>query len=148
MLKRKLCRVISTTLLMFMLVIQGNAYANDSIDKYGNGEQSIIQPYFTNIVRFENGFDISASGKASVSVYFKAQNVDSVRVDANLQQYKNGAWVTIKSWTNTSEGTDVGLNKEYYVAKGYSYRLASEGKAYIDGSLVERTSYVSQTINY
>ena len=64
-------------------------------------QQLVIRPNFTYIWIFQTGFDISSTGKASVNVYLTAQNVDSVKVEASLQQYKNGARTTIKSWSNT-----------------------------------------------
>ena len=71
-----------------------------------------------NITIFQNYFEISAVGKASVSSYLTGREIDEVRVDASLQQYKNGSWTTIKSWTATSFGANAGLNGTYYVAKG------------------------------
>lgn len=111
-------------------------------------DRTIIQPRFTNISIFQNVFDISANGKSSITTYLTARNVDEVRVTANLQQSKNGVWVTIKSWSNTSAGTHSGLNGTYYVSKGYHYRLVSSGKVYKNGTLIEQTSYVSESKYY
>ena len=80
-------------------------------------------------------------------MYLTARNVDSVRVDAYLQQYKDGSWMTIKSWTSTSAGTNSGLSETYYVAKGYSYRLVSTGNVYNGGVSVENTTFISETKN-
>jgi hypothetical protein len=108
----------------------------------------IVTPFFTNITLFQNVFDISTDGKASISVYLTARNVDSVKVDASLQQFKNGNWLTIKSWTNTSAGTYAGVSGTYYVAKGYQYRLVSNGYVYKSGNLVEQTEFYSNIKNY
>lgn len=111
-------------------------------------QQLVIRPNFTYIWIFQTGFDISSTGKASVNVYLTAQNVDSVKVEASLQQYKNGAWTTIKSWSNTETGTNAGLAGTYYVAKGYSYRVVSCGSVFKSGNLVEITSYTSNSKTY
>ncbi len=103
---------------------------------------------FTNIVLFQNSFEISDHGKASVSAYLTARNVDKVKVSTKLQQYKNGSWQTIKSWTQTSSGTYAGLSGTYYVTKGYQYRIVSTGKVYLNQSLVEQTTYTSNPIFY
>lgn len=108
-----------------------------------NGNYEIVTPFFTNITLFQNVFDISTDGKASISVYLTARNVDSVKVDASLQQFKNGDWLTIKSWTNTSAGTYAGVSGTYYVAKGYQYRLVTSGYVYKSGSLIEQTDFYS-----
>jgi hypothetical protein len=104
-------------------------------------KQLISQPYFTNISIFQTGFDISTTGKASVNVYLTAQNVDSVMVEASLQQYKNGAWTTIISWSNTEAGTNAGLSGKYYVSKGFSYRIISYGYVYQAGKVVETSVF-------
>lgn len=141
MLKKRLMQFIGLVLIIGTLDIpiqaQENLVVNDPI------EQLIVQPKFTNISIFQTGFDISSTGKASVNVYLTAQNVDSVKVDTSLQQFRNGAWTTIKSWTNTEAGTNAGLSGTYYVAKGYSYRLVSSGAVYQKSTVIEKTSYTS-----
>ncbi len=114
---------------------------------------SIIEPTnyqtrFTNITLFENAFDISSDGQASVDSYLVARNVDSVKVTAKLQQYKDGKWKTIKSWSETRDGTRCGAGGKWYVASGNKYRMISYGYAYVDGDMVENTSYVSKTKVY
>ncbi len=111
-------------------------------------DNAIIRPQFTNISIFQNVFDISSNGKVSVTTYLTSRNVDEVRVEASLQQNKNGSWVTLKSWSNASAGTHSGLNGTYYVLKGYDYRIVSSGKVYNNGTLIEQTSYVSESKAY
>lgn len=141
MLKKRFMKFISVVLMIGTLAVpvqaQENLVVNEPI------KQLIVQPKFTNISIFQTGFDISSTGKASVNVYLTAQNVDNVRVDASLQQFKNGTWTTIKSWTNTEAGTNAGLSGTYYVAKGYSYRLVSSGAVFQKSTVIEKTSYTS-----
>jgi hypothetical protein len=146
MVKRKLIQLIGLTLMISMIVIPVHAQESTLYQKAS--EKLIVQPYFSNISIFQNGFDISSSGKASVNVYLTAQNIDSVKVDASLQQYKNGTWITIKSWMNFELGTNSGLSGTYYIAKGYFYRLVSNGIVYKSGVIVERTSFTSETEYY
>jgi hypothetical protein len=40
------------------------------------------------------------------------------------------------------------LTKEWYVESGYSYRYVSYGYVYVDGVVVESTSYISNSIGY
>ena len=140
----KLC----TSMLALFILIAIPTYANSNDLKNEYSEQIIVQPYFTNISIFQNLFDISSDGKVSVTVYLTAQNVDSVKVDANLQQFKNGFWTTIKSWSNTSVGTNAGLSGTYYVAKGYNYRLVSNGTVYKSISIIETTTFTSTSKSY
>ncbi len=57
-------------------------------------------------------------------------------VKADLQQYKNG-WTTIKSWVDIDDN-DVLIGGDYYVEKGYQYRLRTNHYAYDSvGDLVD-----------
>lgn len=143
--KLKIKWLTSFMSIMILMTIPVYADANELKREY---TEQIIQPCFTYISLFQNAMDISSDGKASISVYLTAQNVDSVRVDANLQQFKNGSWTTIKNWTNTSIGTNSGLNGTYYVAKGYQYRLVSNGYVYKQNIEIERTTYTSAIKQY
>ena len=106
------------------------------------------QTRFTNINVFMNHLEISDSGKASVTTHINGRDCDQVKVVAYLQQYKDGQWKTIKSWSETSEGTIGGIGKSYYVMSGNSYRLKSYGYVYGEGKLLDKTSYVGDTIKY
>jgi len=141
-------KLFFSILVLLVVVTTFPAYAGKITQNDQMVSNPIIQPYFTNITIFQNYFEISAVGKASVSSYLTGREIDEVRVDASLQQYKNGSWTTIKSWTATSFGTNAGLNGTYYVAKGYSYRLISNGKVYRNGIVIEQTSYLSESKNY
>ncbi len=125
-------------------------FADNSIS--GNGQLQVKSlsetTRFTNIVLFQNGFEISDYGRADISVYLKAQNVDKVKLYVQLQQLKNGKWKTIKSWSKTSNGTYAGLGAAYYVTQGYQYRLVSKGKVYLNQNLVEQTTYTSSSETY
>lgn len=146
MLKKRLLYPIGIVLMIVTLGL--SAQAQEDFLAIGVTNQLIIKPSFTNISIFQTGFDISSTGKASVNVYLTANNVDSVKVDASLQQYKNGTWITIKSWENNAAGTNSGLSGIYYVAKGYSYRLVSRGTVYQGSWVIEKTSYTSNTKSY
>ncbi|KPU43274.1 hypothetical protein OXPF_27150 [Oxobacter pfennigii] len=141
-------KIVPLVLIIIISLSYLPAYAHESNAERLSSDDMVIQPYFSYISIFQNAFDISTSGKASVSSYLTARDVDEVGVEASLQQNKNGVWTTIKSWSNTSPGTNSGLSGTYYVTAGYSYRLVSNGKVYKDGSLVEQTSYISEIKNY
>ncbi|MBN2285979.1 MAG: hypothetical protein JXQ26_00160 [Tissierellales bacterium] len=111
-------------------------------------ESEIITPKFSYIRNFLNEFQISDTGKASVSSYLYAENADEVRVTGYLQQYKNGGWNNVKSWTESATGKNVTLGKDWYVESGYTYRYIAYGYIYVDGYVVESTSYVCDTVTY
>ena len=134
--------------LSFAFIVPTFAEGDEPSASRTNGKYEIVSPFFTNITLFQNVFDISTDGKASISVYLTARDVDSVKVDASLQQFKNGNWLTIKSWTNTSMGTYAGVSGSYYVAKGYQYRVVSIGQVYKSQTLIESSEFLSNSKTY
>ncbi|MGO1652983.1 hypothetical protein [Senegalia sp. (in: firmicutes)] len=107
-----------------------------------------IKPLFTNINIFQSTFDIASDGKSSNTVYLNSRNSSKVKINAYLQQYKGGRWTTIKSWSGSRNSTSYGFTKNWYVNKGYSYRLLSYGYVYKNNKIVESTSNVSRSIYY
>lgn len=117
---------------------------NANISVYASTKELTgFQTRFTHINSFENTFDISNNGQASVVSYLIARNVDSVEVIAKLQQYKEGYWRTVKYWSESKEATSYGTGGNWYVASGYQYRMVSYGYTYENGTMVESTSYIS-----
>lgn len=143
---RKSLLILSTILVLAMTGIPVDAQSNTN--RHDLRTNGIIQPYYTNILTFENNFSISSSGQVTVSSILIARNVNSVRLDVALQRYNNGTWQTIKDWTTTSSGTSAGLSESYYVSKGYTYRTVSSGYVYLNGSLLENASFTSSSISY
>ena len=72
------------------------------------------------ITEFTNSFEISGSGLAQfdTSLYARS-NINKVVINAGIQQYINGNWQTIKSWTSTSYSNSGYLNQEWYLMSGY-----------------------------
>lgn len=113
-----------------------------------NAKDTIIQPRWTEISQFNNSFNITSSGRADIKSSMSAFNVDLIRVEANLQQFKNGSWVTIKTWTGTSQDVICSVVGSWYVQRGYSYRMVSTGTVYINGQQVEQANYTSNIRYY
>ena len=143
---KKFIGVFWVALFIYIAAIPAFAFESGLTSKSFNSNP--IQPLFTNITLYQNTFDISSSGKSSVTVVLSARNVDKVKVEAYLQQYKNGSWTTIKNWSNTVSGTSASIGENWYVASGYSYRMLSYGTVYKNGAVVESTSYTSKIIEY
>lgn len=107
-----------------------------------------IQPLFTYINTFQGTFDIDSKGKSSSTVYLNSRNSDKIKINAHLQQYNSGRWTTIKSWIGSESSNSYGFTHNWYVNKGYSYRLVSYGYVYKGNNIVESTSSTSKTISY
>ena len=142
-LKKGLIRI-----LIFMMVISAPVYASNNQEDTNMLENKRITPNFTNISVFSSTLNISSYGKASVSSYLTARNIDSLAIEVDLQQLKDGRWISIKKLTESSAGTSGGLSGSYYVSKGYIYRTVSKGMVYKNGALLESTSAISKMESY
>jgi len=110
---------------------------------------SEIGPLWVSITEFTNSFEISSSGLAQFDTsLFARSNINKVVINASIQQYSNGNWQTIKSWTSTSNSNSGYLNQKWYVVSGYNYRLVSTGAVYQNDVLVEQTSYTGSSYRY
>ena len=137
--------VIDFICLMFvMMTVPLNASTDTEIEK----EEVLIQPRFTNISVFYNDFYITDQGKAVLTSYIDARNVDECRISMYLQKYQNGSWVTVKHWSAIESGTFCGLGETWYVMSGYQYRMNSFGYVYSNGELIENTSHISGSVIY
>jgi hypothetical protein len=99
-----------------------------------NGSE--FMPFWTMINHLSNGLEIESNGKALMfsQITGYSGQVESIRISAYLQRYKNGTWVTIKNWTQDYEGSSALWTKSWYVNKGYYYRLTTYFYVYGNGS--------------
>lgn len=114
MCKRK---VLFLVLGIFMcLSFSIGAYADDSI--WEEPKEFSISPQMTYINTISNDFTISA-GQAYISCSIRGYSgiTDSVTIYAILQQYKNGSWVAIESWSETFNDYMGSINETYTVDK-------------------------------
>ena len=113
-----------------------------------NSNNSSISPCMDYISRANSNIYIS-DGKATIScsVYGYQGITTRVKIDAKLQQYKNGKWVSIDTFSNESNSYRVSINETSSITKGYKYRVQSTVKAY-SGSLVETRTVTSSEAKY
>lgn len=109
----------------------------------------LVSPHMTYITRAECALTVSTTGNASVVCKVKGTQGNVIRtvITANLQQYQNGQWITIKTYTKGSNSYDVTLNNSCQVSKGYTYRVVANVRAYTSSSSEGRT-VVSQEVRY
>lgn len=113
-----------------------------------NSNNSSISPCMDYISRANSNIYIS-DGKATIScsVYGYQGITTSVKIDAKLQQYKNGKWVSIDTFSKESNSYRVSINETSSITKGYKYRVQAVVKAY-SGSLVETRTVTSSEVKY
>lgn len=111
----------------------------------------VIDPRFTHFSRISSGLDIDSSGRAdctgSYTIYQKYDYESTITM--TLQRFEDG-WVNIQEWSKDYSGSGAKLlNKGYYVASGYRYRLIAVAEILDeDGFVLERISCDSQIVEY
>ena len=134
-------RILSLTLavvLLFALVIPVGAAEVDSG----------ISPRFTYISKVSTNLSISNLGVATCTGSSFATGVSSVKLICRLQQYKNGTWTTIRTWSDT--GTNAAtVAKSVAVYSGYTYRTYTSCYVYnAAGTLLETVACYSSQVTY
>lgn len=114
------------------------------------GPREQMDPRWSHFTTVVGDLDITSSGKARVLTTVSANRsiVDQVKVTCNLQKLEGGTWKNIKTWSETSDPKTphvVVIEKNYYVEKGYSYRIEVKSKAYQGGVLQES---ITSTFDY
>jgi len=125
------------------------AFATESSAALQSAVQYSISPYMDYIAQANGTLYINSNGIATVDcdVYGYQGTTTRVEISANLQQYKSGRWVTIKTFTAISNSHRTSLSETYSVTKGYSYRVQATIKAY-SGSAVETRTVTSGVATY
>ena len=106
-------------------------------------------PRFDYISRVSTNVSINKNtGIATCTATCWAPTAASVKLVCRLQQYKNGTWSTVKTWSDT--GTQqAGLAKQRAVYSGYTYRTYTSCYAYnAAGTLIETASLYSSQVTY
>ncbi|MEG0899998.1 MAG: hypothetical protein RSF40_09860 [Oscillospiraceae bacterium] len=143
-------RIVSLALCCLMLCTGGvQAFAAESTTMPSSAVQYSISPYMDYIAQANGTLYINSNGTATVDcdVYGYQGTTTRVEISANLQQYKNGRWVTIKTFTASSNSHRTSLSETHSVSKGYSYRVQATIKAY-SGSSVETRTVTSSEASY
>lgn len=106
-----------------------------------------MEPYslYTNSLIAE--LAISSSGTVTASILRYINTTMSVKVNAYLQQYSEGSWKNIGSWSQSSNSTSTAIRKITTVSKRYKYRLKASYYAY-SGSRYENIIDYSKVVSY
>lgn len=143
-------RILSFILCCFMLLASGTqAFAAESNISDSPSATFLISPRMNYIVQAKGSLYIDSKGIATVdcSVYGYQGTTTRVEISANLQQYKSGRWVTLKTFTAENDSHRTSLTDTYSVTKGYSYRVQASIKAY-SGSSTETRTVTSSEATY
>ncbi len=100
------------------------------------------------VQNLKGAFSISSSGKASVFGYIWARTAEKTKVKCVLMRYENNDWEKYKTWTDTNDSGISSICLDYYIPKGYNYKLYVYGYAWVNGVIVDRPFYESDTKYY
>ena len=134
--------------LFFIVSLKTPVQANQCKQSMPSINTISVSPMFTNILLFQNSFNISTSGTANVYSFLNAQSCDQLIIVANLQQLDSGTWTTIKTWTTISYGTSATLSGSYFVPNAKFYRVVTTGTVYRAGMQIEQNMNTSDTKYY
>lgn len=143
-------QILSIVLCCFMLfACSTQAFAAEINASPTSVGTFLIVPRMDYIVQADGSLYIDSKGAATVncSVYANDSLTTRVEISANLQQYKSGRWITLKTFTAESNSHRTSLAETYSVSKGYSYRVQATIKAY-SGSACETQIVTSSEATY
>ena len=145
--KRNLISVLICGFAVFSLTQAQALEIADSMSTY-DIDNNYISPYMDYISYASSNIYIS-NGKATIScsVYGYQGITTRVKIDAKLQQYQNGKWVSIDTFSNESNSYRVSIDETSSITKGYKYRVQATIKAY-SGSSVETKTVTSSEVKY
>lgn len=126
---KKIISIILAVLTVCVLATPALAAAKDPVD-----------PQYQHITSLYATINIDSTGLATCSGAIRAREVTPVEIVVQLQQYKDGIWRTLQTWTNSGSfyASEVGY---YYVMKGYTYRTKVTGFIYdANGMIIESAS--------
>ena len=108
--QKKTKRITATVLCALLLIAFSSAF---------------MQAYaLTNISGTTTGISISGGNGSAVCTVAGYQTfVTKCSIKANLQQYKNGSWVTIATWQQSFNSYRGSLTGTKALTKGYDYRV-------------------------
>lgn len=98
----------------------------------------VPSPRWSYITMISADMEVDDWNAAQISVICNSDIFDTnrLKVKCELQQL-NGSWKTIKTWTEENDDSTISFDKEWAIAKNYSYRLRVTVSAYKDSKLLE-----------
>lgn len=140
MLKKIVCIVLCIVLICAMTT---TSLASSSI------ANSDVSTRMTHIMNYNCNLSINSSGYSTSSADVQCYTgIDKVRITIYLQQYSNGSWTTIKSWSQDYTGTSGQMIRTQYVTSGYWYRVQAKMYAFQGSTIVESVSGTSSSVWY
>lgn len=138
-------KVLIVLMIFALCICSLSAFADNNL---AVSQYADITPFNIAITTSLNKFDISTAGEAYCMGKTITTSTYKAHTTVELQQYTK-SWTKFTSWSATSSTKIMQLEKNYYVDKGYSYRLKVTHKAYdSNGKTVETIVTYSDVVKY
>lgn len=126
----------------------GKVFATSFIEEVPENNLE-VSPYMNYISTSSCDFYKKSNNTAAIDCSIEGYRgiTTKVSITANLQQYKGGKWVDIKTFTKSSNSHRISLSEIVSVTKGYTYRVSAQVRAY-NGSSVETRKLTSNKIKH
>lgn len=119
-------KVLALTVPLVFSLSQGLPHARAVEANEPSVETLLISPRFDYLSQITCGLTISGWGRANCEGSFTTHDQYDSRMTLLLQQFKNGSWEDVKSWSEDYTGSGVNaFSKGYYVDSGYRYRVTN-----------------------
>ena len=105
----------------------------------------VVRPHFLNISYIKTSLSIDDNAIAQTQTVVTARNVDKIVVNMRLERLENGRWTTLKTWSQSTFGTECILYDSIIVSRGYNYRVFSTVSVFKASVLIESTESISET---
>ena len=106
------------------------------------------QPLFVYINSVTAGLTINDTwGIANCSGSMVSCSATPVKVTVRLQQYKDGSWLTLKTWTGTGT-TSCAASGQYAISSGYTYRVSVTGYVLNSEGVILESGNAKKTVSY
>ena len=119
--------------------------ADNTIDMQQQQELSNIMPCFTAIADGWNGLLNEGNGRLKCTGGTTVLDGYTAGTIMELQQYQNGGWTTIKTWSGMGN-SEMRLGETWYVVSG-SYQVKVTHIAFLGNSSVETYISYSRIVN-
>lgn len=99
---------------------------------------SVPSPRWSYLTMIRGSMKVNDKNIAKILVACDSDAFDTDKIAAKCElQQLDGSWKTIKTWKEENSGNALLYDKEWAIAKNYSYRLKVTAYAYKDSVLLE-----------
>ena len=141
MIKKKLIKIGLSTVILLQIATTSFAGGSVPPPTEAIGNIPIIVPYMKYIARASANLIIDSKGKATITASIDGYKgvTDKVGINAELQQYKNGRWTKVTSFSDSGNSHRIRIYETTEVSRGYKYRVVTKVTAIHNGDKETKT---------